>query len=85
MLSAPPSFHEVILGIAFLLMLVMIGVLICLGDSVPAELYGLETTILGILTGAQLPSPQQRAQLARQADTMTALVSAVTQQHTPTG
>jgi hypothetical protein len=82
-LSAPPSFHEVILGVAFLIILVMIGGLVVLSDSVPTELYALETTILGILTGAQLPSPQQRAQLARQADTLTALVNTVTTQRTP--
>lgn len=75
------TFHEFVLGVAFLILLVIIGVLLALATAVPAELYALASAIFGVLTGVQIPAPAQRALLARQADQMTALVSSVTQQH----
>lgn len=76
------SFHEVVLGIAFLILLVTIGVLLGFERSVPAELYALTSAIFGVETGIQVPSGAQRAQLARQADQMAALVTSVSNRPT---
>lgn len=49
------TWHEFIGGIAVIVLLVIIGALLALADSVPSELYGTLGTLIGLLFGIQIP------------------------------
>ncbi len=55
-LANPPTYHEVVISIAFLVALGIAGILLALGDVVPTELWGIVSTIGGVFVGGQMPS-----------------------------
>lgn len=87
---ANTTFHEVVLGLAFLVTLAIAGAGVLLGQTIPTELWTVLGSLFGIFAGVQLPNGAQRQQLLVQAETverqsgqLTQLINTVAGQRPP--
>jgi hypothetical protein len=76
-LEPGPSFHEAVIGLAFLLLLSLIAILLAYAERVPTELYVLCGFLLGVEAGIQIPSRTQLTLQVRQYETLAKLAASI--------
>lgn len=72
------TWHEFIIGILAIILVVAITLLIGFNHTVPAELWAMATSLIGVIIGIQVPSGTHIALLQQNAATTERLASSLT-------